>query len=30
MKATFDMLSLMTLRTNGRVDRHAEIPLGAD
>ena len=29
MKATFDMLSLMTLH-NGRVDRHAEIPLGAD
>jgi 2'-5' RNA ligase len=28
--ATVDVLSLVTLRANGRVERHAEIPLGAD
>ena len=30
IEATVDVLTLVTLRTNGRIERHSDIPLGAD
>jgi hypothetical protein len=30
VEATLEVLTLLTLRGNGRIERHAEMPLGGD